>query len=137
MKEVGTVGKVYIATRVPTLNRKWHAARSVALRPLSPYNIPHFACSSPRLKDLLLIVMESPTTPRFNIPKPESGLAEWTQKIKALQRQVDADEVEEQRKLEQEIAASRLARVRRGTGRTSGVNLREWAGYFSCCRVSC
>ncbi|KAI0051805.1 hypothetical protein FA95DRAFT_1675587 [Auriscalpium vulgare] len=48
--------------------------------------------------------------------KPDTGLAEWTQKIKALQRQVDADEEEEYRKLEQEIAASRLARVRRSSG---------------------
>ncbi|KAF7790388.1 hypothetical protein EIP86_001343 [Pleurotus ostreatoroseus] len=45
--------------------------------------------------------------------KPESGLAEWTSKIKELQRQVDADEEEETKRLEQEIAASRLARMRR------------------------
>ena len=57
--------------------------------------------------------MERTTSPRYSIPRPESGLAEWTQKIKAIQRQVDADEIEEQRKLEEEIAASRLARVRR------------------------
>lgn len=43
----------------------------------------------------------------------EPGLAEWARKIRALQRQVDEDEEEEHRKLEQEIAASRLARVRR------------------------
>ncbi|ETW80802.1 hypothetical protein HETIRDRAFT_476500 [Heterobasidion irregulare TC 32-1] len=58
----------------------------------------------------------SPSARSYTLPKPpESGLAEWTQKIKALQRQVDADEEEEQKKLEQEIAASRLARVRRST----------------------
>lgn len=63
--------------------------------------------------------MDSPTQ-RFNLPnKPESGLAEWTQKIKALQRQVDADEMEEQRKLEEEIRASRMARVRRSNTGTS------------------
>ena len=59
----------------------------------------------------------SPSSHRFSMRKPgESGLAEWAQKIRALQRQVDEDEEEEHRKLEQEIAASRLARVRRSSG---------------------
>ncbi|KAH9040635.1 hypothetical protein EDB85DRAFT_1924378 [Lactarius pseudohatsudake] len=59
----------------------------------------------------------SPSSHHFGTRKPgESGLAEWAQKIRALQRQVDADEEEEHRKLEQEIAASRLARVRRSAG---------------------
>lgn len=31
------------------------------------------------------------------LAKPESGLAEWTSKIKAMQRQVDADEEAEQK----------------------------------------
>ncbi|KAG5635505.1 hypothetical protein H0H81_011024 [Sphagnurus paluster] len=55
---------------------------------------------------------------RTEVPelKPEAGLAEWTSKIKALQRQVDADEEAEQIRLEQEIAASRLARIRRSQG---------------------
>lgn len=60
--------------------------------------------------------MELPATSshQFNMRKTgEPGLAEWAQKIRALQRQVDEDEEEEHRKLEQEIAASRLARVRR------------------------
>ncbi|THH26919.1 hypothetical protein EUX98_g7272 [Antrodiella citrinella] len=48
--------------------------------------------------------------------KPETGLAEWTSKIKALQRQVDEDEEAEHRRLEQEITASRMARMRRSTG---------------------
>ncbi|KAL6308234.1 hypothetical protein BKA93DRAFT_766050 [Sparassis latifolia] len=48
--------------------------------------------------------------------KPEAGLAEWTSKIKAMQRQVDADEEAEHKRLEEEIAASRLARLRRSTG---------------------
>jgi hypothetical protein len=56
----------------------------------------------------------SPSSHQFNVRKTgEPGLAEWAQKIRALQRQVDEDEEEEHRKLEQEIAASRLARVRR------------------------
>lgn len=46
----------------------------------------------------------------------EPGLAEWTNKIKAMQRQVDADDEAEQMRLEQEIAASRLARKRRSQG---------------------
>lgn len=49
----------------------------------------------------------------FDIPKPDTGLAEWTSKIKAMQRQVDADEEAEQKRLEDEIAASRRARLRR------------------------
>jgi hypothetical protein len=49
-------------------------------------------------------------------PKPDTGLAEWTSKIRALQRQVDADEEAEQKRLEEEIAASRLARQRRSRG---------------------
>ncbi|KAI9509736.1 hypothetical protein F5148DRAFT_977834 [Russula earlei] len=60
---------------------------------------------------------ESPSSHQFSTRKPgEPGLAEWAQKIRALQRQVDDDEEEEHRKLEQEIAASRLARVRRSAG---------------------
>ncbi|TCD60969.1 hypothetical protein EIP91_009250 [Steccherinum ochraceum] len=56
--------------------------------------------------------------------KPESGLAEWTSKIKALQRQVDEDEEAEHRRLEEEITASRLARLRRSTGsRANSVDL--------------
>ena len=52
----------------------------------------------------------------IDYPKPESGLAEWTSKIKAMQRQVDADEETEQRRLEEEIAAARQARLRRSRG---------------------
>ncbi|KZV63820.1 hypothetical protein PENSPDRAFT_556186, partial [Peniophora sp. CONT] len=48
--------------------------------------------------------------------RPESGLAEWAEKIKAIQRQVDDDEAEEQRRSEDEIRASRLARKRRSHG---------------------
>ncbi|EAU91421.2 hypothetical protein CC1G_01910 [Coprinopsis cinerea okayama7 len=57
-------------------------------------------------------------------PKPESDLAEWATKIKALQRQVDADEEAEQKRLEAEIQAARQARLRRSrrfSGR--GLNL--------------
>jgi hypothetical protein len=59
----------------------------------------------------------SPSSHQFSARKPgEPGLAEWAQKIRALQHQVDQDEEEEHRKLEREIAASRRARVRRSTG---------------------
>lgn len=65
----------------------------------------------------------------LNIPsKPDSSLAEWTSKIKELQRQVDDDEEAETRRLEAEIAASRQARLRRSTGyasRSSSVDLCE------------
>ncbi|KAF9469993.1 hypothetical protein BDZ94DRAFT_1303627 [Collybia nuda] len=54
----------------------------------------------------------------YDVPnlKPEAGLAEWTSKIKAMQRQVDADEEAEQKRLEEEIATARLARSRRNQG---------------------
>lgn len=55
----------------------------------------------------------SPHSVPYDIQKPDTGLAEWTSKIKAMQRQVDADEEAEQQRLEEEIAASRLARLRR------------------------
>ena len=48
--------------------------------------------------------------------RPDTGLAEWAERIKAIQRQVDDDEAEEQRRLEEEIRASRLARKRRSQG---------------------
>lgn len=70
----------------------------------------------------------SPSSHHFGVRKPgEPGLAEWAQKIRALQRQVDADEEEEHKKLEQEINASRLARVRRSAG-YSRVSLNPAAG---------
>jgi hypothetical protein len=52
----------------------------------------------------------------MELPKAEAGLAEWTSKIKAMQRQVDEDEEAEQKRLEEEIAASRLARLKRSQG---------------------
>ncbi|KAL5484982.1 hypothetical protein ACEPAI_7624 [Sanghuangporus weigelae] len=59
--------------------------------------------------------MESPARRRIEVPRAsaDAGLAEWTSKIKAIQRDVDADEELEQRRLEEEIRASRLARTRR------------------------
>ena len=55
--------------------------------------------------------------------------AEWTSKIKALQKQVDEDEEAETRRLEAEIVASRQARMRRSTNlgsRTNSIDLCEW-----------
>lgn len=61
----------------------------------------------------------------FDLPtKPETGLAEWTSKIKELQRQVDEDEEAETRRLEEEIRASRMARLRR-SGQMNSVDLCE------------
>ncbi|TFY58115.1 hypothetical protein EVJ58_g6618 [Rhodofomes roseus] len=54
--------------------------------------------------------------------KPETGLAEWTSKIKELQRQVDEDEEVEHKRLEEEIRASRMARLRR-SGQLGSVDL--------------
>ncbi|KAK2463183.1 hypothetical protein APHAL10511_004838 [Amanita phalloides] len=55
--------------------------------------------------------------------KPEADLAEWTSRIKALQRQVDADDEAEQRRLEEEIAAARKARLRRSRASESAMNV--------------
>jgi hypothetical protein len=64
--------------------------------------------------------------------KPEAGLAEWTSKIKAMQQQVDADEEAEQRRLAEEIAASRLARLRRSrVGQTSRPNSMDLCKFAS------
>jgi hypothetical protein len=52
----------------------------------------------------------------YDLPKPDADLADWTSKIKAIQRQVDAEEVDEPKKLEEEIAAARQARLRRSRG---------------------
>jgi hypothetical protein len=66
-----------------------------------------------------------------DFPKTETGLAEWTSRIKAMQAQVDADEEAEQKRLEEEIVASRLARLRRSHGIASGsrLDLGEYACY--------
>src|ERR1700678_735619 len=64
------------------------------------------------------------SAPTSDWSKPETDLAEWTSKIKALQKQVDADEEAEQKRLEDEIVAARQARLRRrsGMGTESQVN---------------
>ena len=52
----------------------------------------------------------------YDIPKSDSvGLAEWTSKIKALQRQVNEDEEAETQRLKEEIMASRMSRMRWST----------------------
>ncbi|KAF9474543.1 hypothetical protein BDN70DRAFT_815514 [Pholiota conissans] len=66
----------------------------------------------------------------YDIPTPETGLAEWTSKIKALQREVDADEEAEQKRLEEEISAARQARIRRSRGAGSR------AGSVDICMLS-
>ena len=71
----------------------------------------------------------TPRSPRLDLPPApvystlsptDNGLAEWTSKIKAMQRQVDADDEAEQRRLEEEIVRARLARMRRSRTGTSG-----------------
>ncbi|KAL0575053.1 hypothetical protein V5O48_006898 [Marasmius crinis-equi] len=66
-----------------------------------------------------------------DIPKPEDGLSEWTSRIRALQQQVDADEEAEHRRLEEEIAASRMARMRRSRGAGYGGGSRTSSVDFS------
>jgi hypothetical protein len=66
------------------------------------------------------------STRRSIDPKPEAGVAEWATRIKALQRQVDEDDEAEQKKLEEEIAQSRMKRLRRSqmaTGRPESLEL--------------
>ncbi|KAF9222681.1 hypothetical protein BS17DRAFT_755785 [Gyrodon lividus] len=71
----------------------------------------------------------TPRSARFDLPPApvyttssttDSGLAEWTSRIKAMQRQVDADDEAEQRRLEEEIVRARLARTRRTRTGQSG-----------------
>jgi hypothetical protein len=71
----------------------------------------------------------TPRSPRFDLPPApvytrstttDNGLAEWTSRIKAMQRQVDADDEAEQRRLEEEIVRARLARTRRSKTGQSG-----------------
>ncbi|KAG9094921.1 hypothetical protein FRC06_010332 [Ceratobasidium sp. 370] len=45
--------------------------------------------------------------------QPEQGLQEWASRIRSIQAEVDRDEEAEQKRLEEEIAASRLARAQR------------------------
>jgi hypothetical protein len=52
--------------------------------------------------------------------KADEGLAEWKHRIKQIQEQADADDQAEQKRLEMEIAQSRLERSKR---RNSGGNL--------------
>jgi hypothetical protein len=77
----------------------------------------------------------------YDTPKPDTGLAEWTSKIKAMQRQVDADEEAEQRRLEDEIAASRSARLRRshafGDSNKNSDWCKCWFIYIRLCISDC
>jgi hypothetical protein len=84
---------------------------------------------SPLLKTLFFMTSFAPRRRTADVPKGEAGLAEWTSKIKALQAQVDADEEAEQKRLEQEIAASRLARLRRSQGIASGSRIANLGGF--------
>ncbi|KAJ3844708.1 hypothetical protein F5878DRAFT_63651 [Lentinula raphanica] len=66
--------------------------------------------------------MASPSTPsrsRYSdLPKLDNadGAVDWARKVRALQQQVDADEEAEYKRLQEEIAASRMARKRRSRG---------------------
>jgi len=97
----------------------------------------------------------TPRSTRFDLPSApasatshtttDSSLADWANKIRTLQRQVDADEEAEQRRLEEEIVRARLARQRRlKTGQSGdfgigmhGINSSEYscAQTFPWCLV--
>ncbi|KAG8904011.1 hypothetical protein FRB99_002391, partial [Tulasnella sp. 403] len=69
--------------------------------------------------------MDASSPPRrktFNdIGRTDSSLAQWTSEIRKLQSEVDREAEEESRRLQEEIAASRLEREkRRGSHRQSG-----------------
>ncbi|KAJ6587043.1 hypothetical protein DFH09DRAFT_1142397 [Mycena vulgaris] len=71
--------------------------------------------------------------------KPDAGLSEWASKIKDMHRQLDPNEEADQKRLEEEIAASRLARLRRSRGlgsgsRTNSVDLSRHTEYSSALR---
>lgn len=51
------------------------------------------------------------------------SLAEWSQKIKSLQQQVDEDGLQEQARLEAEIAKSRMERARRRSTLTGNARI--------------
>lgn len=63
---------------------------------------------------------KTPTLP------PSDSVSEWSKKIREMQKEVDADEEAERKKLEDEIAASRMKRAsRRNThilGSTAGTD---------------
>ncbi|KAJ7178409.1 hypothetical protein C8R43DRAFT_872132 [Mycena crocata] len=76
---------------------------------------------------------------RAHLNKPEAGLSEWASKIKDMHRQTDGNEEAEQKRLEEEIAASRLARLRRSHGlgsgsRTNSLDLSKNKEYSSALR---
>lgn len=64
--------------------------------------------------------------------QPDAGLSEWASRIKDMHRQTDPDEEADQKRLEDEIAASRLARLRRSRGLGSGsrTNSLDLCEYF-------
>ncbi|KAF7361790.1 hypothetical protein MVEN_00523200 [Mycena venus] len=66
--------------------------------------------------------MDSNGSRARSFDKPEGGLSEWASKVKDMHRQVDPKEEADQKRLEDEIAASRLARLRRSHGMGSKTN---------------
>lgn len=59
----------------------------------------------------------------MDVSSPGSSLAEWSQKIKDLQQQVDRDGLQEQERLEAEIARSRMERARRRSTLTGNARI--------------
>jgi hypothetical protein len=80
-------------------------------------NLVHLLCIPGRAMDSSY---STPSRRSYELPKPDTGLAEWTSKIKAMQKQVDDDDENEQKTLEEEIAAARQARLRRSFGSGGG-----------------
>ncbi|KAJ6500014.1 hypothetical protein C8R47DRAFT_1110051 [Mycena vitilis] len=73
--------------------------------------------------------------------KPDAGLtpSEWATKVKDMHRHTDPNEEADQKRLEDEIAASRLARLRRSRGlgsgsRTNSLDLSKSKDYSSALR---
>ena len=61
-------------------------------------------------------------TPSLPLTSSDS-VSEWSKKIREIQKEVDADEEAERRKLEDEIAASRIARASRRNTAIAGAGV--------------
>ncbi|KAF7376251.1 Gelsolin repeat [Mycena sanguinolenta] len=83
--------------------------------------------------------MDSNGSRARSFDKPEGGLSEWASKVKDMHRQVNPNEEADQKRLEDEIAASRLARQRRSHGiggsKTNSLDLSKHKEFSSALRT--
>ncbi|KAJ6499178.1 hypothetical protein C8R45DRAFT_1126495 [Mycena sanguinolenta] len=82
--------------------------------------------------------MDSNGSRTRSFDKADAGLSEWASKVKDMHRQVDPNEEADQKRLQDEIAASRLARQRRsgiGGSRTNSLDLSKHKDFSSALRT--